>query len=107
MPQARAARAETLAGMGGLEEPLSARRFELLVQLAGDGLYAVRRAAYRALSECEQARFAAHLTSWAVARSVSDGSLQRRASGGCGWLPETAVEGPLAALAWDPEGSGS
>ena len=105
IPQARAALAVTLASIGHLEEALAERRFELLVRLAGDGLHAVRRAAYRSLARCEEVRFAALLASWAVAHFRGGEAVRRRASEGCGWLPEAPVEGPLAALAWDPEES--
>ena len=103
MPQAREALAQTLAGLGRLAEPLATQRFNLLAQLAGDGLYPIRRAAFRALAICEEARFGALLTSWAVARTVGCEPLRQRASEGCGWLPILPAEGPLAELAWDPE----
>jgi hypothetical protein len=105
MPQARAAVAEVLERVGPSAEPFATRRFELLVRLAGDGLYAVRRNAYRALAAVDPDRFAALLASWAAVSGPEGEGLRRRSAEGAGWLPELPSGGRIESLAWDVEPS--
>ena len=103
LPQARADLAEVLERMGSGVERLTARRFEALVRLAGDGLYAVRRNAYRALAAVDPEGFAGLLASWAAVPGATGEGLRRRAAEGAGWLPAVPIGSPIGALVWDTE----
>lgn len=103
LPQARANLADTLGRLGPLSAAAADARFELLTQLAGDGIYAVRRAAYRAAISCETTRFAGLVVSWSRWREQGRQGPRRYAAECAGWLPPSVGEEQLAALGWDQE----
>jgi hypothetical protein len=105
MPQARAALAEVLERVGPITDQLSIRRLKLLTRLAGDGLYAVRRNAYRTLAAVDPDRFAALLASWSAVPGPEGEGLRRRSAEGAGWLPDLPTDGPVVNLVWDIESS--
>ena len=101
-PPARAAMADALGRVGPLPDDLAEARVRLLVRLAGDGLYGVRRAAYRAYAAADPLDLAALLGSWAAATGNGPG-LRARAAEGSAWLAEADATGKLARLEYDPE----
>lgn len=104
LPQARVDLADTLGGLGPLSEPGQANaRFELLARLAGDGIYAVRRAAYRAAVACDADRFIGLALSWARWRGPGRQGPRRYAAECAGWLPPVVEAEHLAQLSWDQE----
>jgi hypothetical protein len=103
LPQARAELADILGSTGALEQEQSQSRFDLLVRLAGDGVYAVRRAAYRAAARCDPDKFLALVTSWGMATEGEGEGPRRNAAEAAGWLPHAPLRTGLAALAWDRE----
>jgi hypothetical protein len=104
LPQARADLADTLGEISGtLPEELATRRFELLARLAGDGIYAVRRSAYRAAAKCEPDRFVSLASSWAQWSQPGRQGSRRYAAECVGWLPPAVVEKRFAHLSWDQE----
>ncbi len=102
LPQARADLADTLARLSDLTGALAETRFNLLVRLSGDGIYAVRRAAYRAAAECDPPRFANLVHGWAEWREPGREGPRRRAAECVGWLPSDGAES-VRALRWDQE----
>jgi hypothetical protein len=105
LPQARADLADTLGDLGPLSDRLPEARFELLTRLAGDGLYAVRRAAYRAASKCDRDRFTKLALSWARWRGSGREGPRRYAAECAGWLPAAVEAVHMAQLGWDQEPS--
>src|SRR5262249_32423648 len=103
LPQARADLAEALGRLGSLTEGLSHARFEVLTRLAGDGIYAVRRAAYRAAAGFDEDRFAALALSWAQWREPGRQGPRRYAAECAGWFSPTVAEEHFAPLGWDQE----
>jgi hypothetical protein len=77
----------------------------LLLGLTGDGQYAVRRAAYRALSRQWPERLKETCGAWSIAALVD---VRERAAEACAWLPETTEYLPTfkqvsERLSMDPE----
>jgi hypothetical protein len=103
LPQARADLADTLGGLGALPEKLANARFELLARLAGDGVYAVRRSAYRAAARCAPDRFIGLVSSWAHWRKPGRQGPRRYAAECVGWLPPAVAAEHFAHLGWDQE----
>ena len=103
LPQARADLADTVATLGHLPEELAAARFDLLTRLAGDGIYAVRRAAYRAAALSDSDKFIGLARSWAEWREPGRQGPRRYAAECAGWLPPEVVAEHLAGLGWDQE----
>jgi hypothetical protein len=103
LPQARADLADTVGELGALPEKLATARFQLLSRLAGDGIYAVRRSAYRAAMKCDSDRFIGLVLSWARWREPGRQGPRRYAAECVGWLPSTVAVEHLAELGWDQE----
>jgi hypothetical protein len=103
LPQARADLADTLGGLGPLPEGQANARFEVLNRLAADGIYAVRRAAYRAAAACEADRFIALALSWARWREPGRQGPRGYAAECAGWLPAPVDAQHFAQLGWDQE----
>jgi hypothetical protein len=103
LPQARADLADTLGGLGTLPEGPANARFELLSRLAGDGIYAVRRAAYRAAARCDASRFIGLAQSWAKWQERGHHGPRRYAAECAGWLPPKVNEENFVQLGWDQE----
>jgi hypothetical protein len=103
LPQARADLADTLGQLGSLREGEANARFTLLTRLAGDGIYAVRRAAYRAAANCDLDRFIRLAQGWAAWQEPGRHGPRRYAAECAGWmLPKCAAE-VFAPLGWDQE----
>jgi len=103
LPHARVALADSLGGVSALRDALAVARFNLLVQLAGDGIYAVRRAAYRAAVACDPERLSNLVLGWASwHKEPGREGPRRRAAESAGWLL-SVVDEPLRALSWDQE----
>ncbi|QEL17605.1 hypothetical protein [Limnoglobus roseus] len=105
LPQARAELAETLGELVLPSGNSLDARFTVLARLAVDGVYAVRREAYRQAATCEPDRLLAMVTSWAAWRDddICRAGPRRYAAECAGWLTPEAVSGRIAGLAWDPE----
>lgn len=86
LPEARQALAEALGETQHKTVPGKSRAFKLLIKLTEDGLYAVRRSAYRSMSVNSPEA----LWAWVESLSGSDSpdESRKRASEACGWLPE-------------------
>lgn len=77
------------------------RRAVLLIALVGDGTYAVRRAAYRALAIHVLAALAELSDEWSRSPSVEK---RKRAAEAAGWIPDHGHDGSvLTTLLVDPE----
>ena len=103
LPQLRADLADTLGRLGSLSQSLANSRFDLLIRLAGDGFYAVRRAAYRAAVGCDLDRFISLASSWALWREPGREGPRRFAAECAGWLPREVESEHFAQLEWDQE----
>lgn len=103
LPQARADLADTLGGLGSLSTELADARFRMLTRLAGDGVYAVRRAAYRAAALCDTERFTGLALSWARWREPGRQGPRRYAAECAGWLLSADDGQKLEELGWDQE----
>ena len=101
VPQGRAALADVLGGIRVEGEPRSQARFALLARLAGDGVFAVRRAAYRAAVKSDPQGWAEQIREWAR----GDEPLRRRAAEAAGWLSPDQAGEHLSELIRDPEPS--
>jgi hypothetical protein len=100
MPQARA---EFAAAVARASLP-TADLQSVLLPLFGDGLYGVRRSAYRAMASADSNALATICESWALAKDGRDATeLRQRAAEAGAWLPEPVRTPAIAALAWDPE----
>lgn len=96
LPDARAALADALGTLHEMSGAADLQRVRLLQMLTGDGLYLVRRAAYRGLQRC-----AAHvLQQWCWTWALSDERILRmRAAEAYAWLlPEGEQRDTYAAL---------
>lgn len=102
LPQARADLADILGRLTDLSDSLDLQRFDLLVKLAGDGIYAVRRAAYRAAAGCNPERLARLVHSWSVWHETGREGPRRRAAECAGWL-SSGFTVSIRALGWDQE----
>jgi hypothetical protein len=104
LPQARAGLADAL-GEAGYEDPeTNARAVSLLLFLARDGQYAVRRSACRALARRSARTLERMCIAWSSESSPLE--LRQRAAEACAWLPpsETGVFDQLyQELAANPE----
>jgi hypothetical protein len=102
MPDARVALADALGECVQYKGAARVRATDLLLSLTGEGTYAVRRSAYRALSrlDCDS------LKSFCAACSESSSwELRRRGAEGCGWLIATDdYDAAFQRVAVDPEG---
>lgn len=99
--EARADLADVLGEMDGLDLGLTDARFDLLVDLAGDGLHAVRRAAYRAATKVEPDRFLELALNWAAWDRSGLRGPRSRAAECAGWFPDHAESSPLRRLLHD------
>lgn len=99
--EARADLADILGEMDGLDLALTDARFDLLVDLTGDGLHAVRRAAYRAATKVEPDRFLELALSWAAWDRSGLRGPRDRAAECAGWFPDHAESSPLRRLLHD------
>jgi hypothetical protein len=102
LPEARAYLADVLGRLSSLSTDLSERRFEILHQLALDGIYSVRRAAFRSAVRTDVDRLKNLITSWGGGDGPDDEGLRRRAAECSGWLSSTA-DVSLTRLKWDHE----
>lgn len=91
-----------LERLGPLPGPHGERRFEFLTCLAGDGMYAVRRAACRAASAGDPVRLLL-LVGWASTHGPDGEAARRRAAEAAGWFRHSLERYRLAPLAWDEE----
>jgi hypothetical protein len=103
LPQGREAMGDALASMGELDDELGSLQVKLLLKLAGDGQFAVRRAAYRALADVQPMFLANICTSWAVITNEEAIEIRKRAAEGSGWVREDLLSTEVQALAWDAE----
>ena len=102
IPQGRVHLAGVLARLSSLSDASGLARFRVLARLMGDGLYAVRRAAYRSASSCDPRKLTELVTGWALWRLEAGREGPRRTAAECaGWLPTDVEE--VRALEWDPE----
>jgi hypothetical protein len=83
LPDARAALADALGTANYEKERLQSQAIYHLLGLMGDGLYAVRRSAYRGLARMSSHMLEAACESWAEAPSVE---LRQRAAEAYAWL---------------------
>ncbi|HEY1376694.1 MAG TPA: hypothetical protein VGF55_07860, partial [Gemmataceae bacterium] len=103
LPQARADLADTLGRLGPLHEGQASARFDLLTELAGDGIYAVRRAAYRAAATSDVERLISLAIGWAGWRQPGRQGPRRYAAECAGWLSSPIEAEHFAQLASDQE----
>jgi hypothetical protein len=101
LPQARSELANTLGRLLELSAASADLRFHLLIKLTGDGIYAVRRAAYRAAARCDPERLAKLIESWADWREVGREGPRRRAAECAAWLFD--ISGSINSLRGDQE----
>lgn len=97
LPQARELLCSVLNGLILTDPKESFNRAVLLTRLAGDGIFAVRRAAYLAFSACDKQGFEALLRSWSVS---SNGSFRRRAAEAFTFTEDSLT---FQHLAWDAD----
>lgn len=107
LPDARAALADALGTANYEKERLQSQAIYHLLGLMGDGLYAVRRSAYRGLARVSCHMLEAACQSWAQAPSVE---LRQRAAEAYAWLLgegglSDSVETLRQQLVTDPERS--
>jgi hypothetical protein len=81
---ARAALTDALGVAQCTEESATRRATEQALSFFGDGQYAVRRAAYRAVLRQSPTALQAICATWAIA---DDAGLRQRAAEACAWLP--------------------
>jgi hypothetical protein len=103
LPQARSAMADALGRILDFSTKLAASRENLLVRLTGDGLYGVRRIAYRAYANSAQEKFSALMVSWALSVGESNVEFRQRAAEGSAWVQLPGALDALHSLEWDPE----
>ncbi|MCC7421738.1 MAG: hypothetical protein IT428_15765 [Planctomycetaceae bacterium] len=103
LPQARGALADALAAAGPLKDELADRRGHLFTRLIGDGLFGVRRSAYRAIADINPHLLANLCATWANAEGHDAAELKRRAAEGAAWLDEKYLVSAVRSLSWDPE----
>jgi len=100
-PETRAVLADALGQARGPDMHHQQRAIDLLVMLAGDTQYGVRRAAFRALARKAPDALHRHCVAWAAAPAVA---LRERAAEACGWLASDDVFNRLyGALTVDAE----
>jgi hypothetical protein len=104
LPQARAHLATVLGRLARVTPEIVHLRSQLLFRLVGDGIYAVRRAAYQAAAESALDDFLPLALGWVRADDTggSEG-LRRRAAEIAGWLPPNFVTQHLDSLRSDSE----
>ena len=103
LPQAREAMGDALGSTGELESDLTNLRARLLLRLAGDGQFAVRRVAFRAFTDVEPILHVYLCSSWASLKDEGAIELRSRAAEGAGWLGEDLFSEEVRSLAWDAE----
>jgi hypothetical protein len=103
MPEARVAFVEALGRLHGLSDPEATVREQLLIRLAGDGQFGVRRAASRVFAEVEPVRYEALLASWAAGRNQDTAERRRQAAEGTLWVRSSGALDQLRELEWDRE----
>lgn len=101
LPQARAALADAVAHVRSDRLRTDCER--LLIRLACDGVFGVRRSAFRAYSEIAPDAFTALAVGWATADGDGGVELRRRAAEAHRWVRAVDTIDPLRALAWDSE----
>lgn len=99
LPELRADLADTLGGVGELPDRQAEARFELLSRLVGDGIYAVRRSAYRAAAQCDINQLRLLAVTWRWPEQLGP---RWYAAECAGWLP-SELDPHFAELAWDQE----
>jgi hypothetical protein len=103
MPQARIAFADVLSRLALPTPELEIPRVAILIRMAGDGLYGVRRAAYRAYSKVAPDGFAALLAGWSEVGGDEGLELRRRAAEGTVWINSANTLERFQKLGWDPD----
>lgn len=103
LPQARAALADAVARVRADHLRIDCER--LLIRLACDGMFGVRRAAFRAYSELAPDAFTALAVGWATAEDDGGIELRQRAAEAYRWVRSEDTVKSLRALEWDPEPS--
>ena len=99
-----AARMELANTLGRLQvsRHLDDTRLGVLLRLAGDGTYAVRRAAYRAAARCSPDRLAEVIREWTAWNQHGREGPRRLAAECAGWL-DHGSDNNIRALRWDQE----
>lgn len=101
LPQARAAMADAVGRIRN--DRLRKDSERLLIRLACDGVFGVRRSAFRAFSELAPEAFEALAVGWATFDGDRAVELRRQAAEAYRWMRRGDAMDSMLALDWDPE----
>jgi hypothetical protein len=101
LPESRVAIADALGRLDGLSDEVAGQALAKILLLTGDGTYAVRRSAYRALARLSPQSLQSYIAASAQSPSTN---LRRRGAEACGWIDSVEeFKAMYARFASDPE----